>query len=226
MSIGAKALRRATWAAALGSAIAARGARADVSEPAPRPDEQFDFMNLLTEHGLHDQKDERWNGYGQFTLISSWKPPFAARYGGVSSLSPVAEQSWTATFTTFLGARLWPGGEAYFVPEVIAERPLSNLKGLGGAIQNFELQKNGGTSPQIYRSRAFFQQTIDLGGQPIALTSNPLQLGSSVTSRRLVVRVGNFSVIDFFDKNGFSGDLRESYFNMAFLTYAAYDFAA
>jgi hypothetical protein len=38
--------------------------------------------------------------------------------------------------------------------------------------------------------------------------------------------VGNYSVLDFFDKNTYSGDLRRSFLNMAFLTYAAYDFAA
>jgi high affinity Mn2+ porin len=42
----------------------------------------------------------------------------------------------------------------------------------------------------------------------------------------LVITVGNFSVLDFFDKNSFSGDLRRQFFNMAFLTYAAFDFAA
>jgi hypothetical protein len=33
-------------------------------------------------------------------------------------------------------------------------------------------------------------------------------------------------VLDFFDKNSFSGDLRRQFLNMAFLTYSSYDFAA
>ena len=45
-------------------------------------------------------------------------------------------------------------------------------------------------------------------------------------SRRLVLRVGNFSILDFFDKNAFAGDLRRQFMNMAFMTHAAYDFAA
>jgi hypothetical protein len=114
----------------------------------------------------------------------------------------------------------------FIVPEVIAEQPFSGLKGLGGAIQNFELQKTGSSTPQVYRSRAYFQQTIDLGGKRVELTSDPYQLGAVVDSRRLVLRAGNFSVIDFFDKNTFAGDLRQTFFSMAFLTYAAYDFAA
>jgi hypothetical protein len=53
-----------------------------------------------------------------------------------------------------------------------------------------------------------------------------MQLGTTVDSRRLVVRVGNFSVIDFFDKNSYSGDLRRQFLNMAFLTYSSFDFGA
>lgn len=53
-----------------------------------------------------------------------------------------------------------------------------------------------------------------------------MQLGTTVASRRLVVRFGNFSVIDFFDKNAYSGDLRRQFLNMAFMTYAAFDFTA
>ena len=53
---------------------------AEVSEAAPRPDEQFDVMNLLSHNGLHDIDNESWNAYGQFTWISSYKAPFSARY--------------------------------------------------------------------------------------------------------------------------------------------------
>jgi high affinity Mn2+ porin len=218
-----------------GIMLASAPASAEVSEAAERPDEQFDFMNLITHRGLHNIKSESWNAYGQVTLISSYKLPFSAPYTNTNtdpsfertySLGTEGETSWTGTFTLFVGGRLWTGGEAYFVPEVIAEQPLSSLKGLGGAIQNFELQKTGSPTPQIYRSRAYLQQTIGLGGKPVVKDSNPMQLGTVVDSRRLVLRLGNFSVIDFLDKNTFAGDLRQQFFNMAFLTYAAYDFVA
>jgi hypothetical protein len=205
-------------------------ATAAVSEPAERPDQQFDFMNLLTHYGLHDIKDESWNAYGQLTYISSYHPAFSAAYtnagGSANSLVPTSERSWTGTVTLYLGARLWPGGEVFFAPEVIAEQAFSGLHGIGGAIQNFELQKQGVTTPYLYRSRAYLQQTFDFGGARALNESNPLQLGGQIDARRLVLRVGNFSVIDFFDKNSLSGDLRQQYFNMAFLTYSAYDFVA
>ncbi len=131
--------------------------RAQGSPPAPHEEQAFDFMNLLTDHGLHDIHDESWNVYGQSTAISMWKPRFQAPYtnahGSVNSLSPDAEQSWSWTLTLFFGLHLWPGGEAYVSPEVIAEQTLSNLKGIGAAHENFEFQKTGGTTPSLYRSR-------------------------------------------------------------------------
>jgi hypothetical protein len=82
--------------------------------------------------------------------------------------------------------RLWKGAEGYLVPEVISEQPLSQLRGLGGAIQNFELQKGGASVPQIYKSRLFLKQTIGLGGKSIVEESGPLRLGTHYNSRRLV----------------------------------------
>src|SRR5580700_8046146 len=161
-------------------------ASAQNGAPGPRPSDEFSFMQQLADKGLHDIENESWNAYGQFTYISSWKPSFSAPYtnlnGSINSLLPTAERSFTGTVTLYLGARLWKGGEAYFVPEVISEEPLSQLRGLGGAIQNFELQKGGESVPEIYRSRLFLKQTIGLGGKSDVEESGPLQLGTHYDS--------------------------------------------
>ncbi len=187
-------------------------------------------MRLLAKRGRHELVNERWNAYGQLTFIGSYKPPFHARYtnlgGGPNSLLRGAEGSFTASATLYLALRLWHGAAAYLVPEVISLHPLSNLKGLGGAIQNFELQKSGSIAPQPYLSRAYLQQTLDLGGASESFESKSMQLGTRVRKRRIVLRAGSFSVLDFFDKNEFVDDPRQQFFNMAFMTYAAFDFAA
>jgi high affinity Mn2+ porin len=198
--------------------------------PAPRPSDDFSFMQMLADKGLHDIENESWNAYGQFTYISSWKPSFSAPYtnlnGSINSLLPTAERSFTGTATLYLGVRLGKGSEAYLVPELISEQALSQLRGLGGAIQNFELQKGGTATPQIYRSRVFLKQTIGLGGKSLAEESGPLQLGTHYDSRRLVLVAGNFSALDFFDTNAFDVDPRQGFLGLGFLTYAAYDFAS
>ena len=185
----------------------------------------------MTENGEHNIENESWNAYGQFTYISHWKPSFPALYtnlnGSINSLLPTAERSFTGTATLYLGARLWRGAEAYFAPELISERPLTELRGLGGdGIQNFELQKGGAEIPQIYHSRLYLRQTFGLGGQRVAKESSPLQLGTAYDSRRIVLVAGNFTVLDFFDKNAFDIDPRQGFLNLGFLTYSAWDFAA
>ena len=213
---------------ALGILFGATRASAQAAPPAGHDNDAFDIMNLLTKHGLHDIEHESWNAYGQFTYISSWKAPFSAAYtnanGSTNSLLPSGEHSYTGTATLFVGAKLWPGAEGYFVPEVIAERPLSQLRGIGGAIQNFELQKTGAATPQLYRARTFLRQTIGFGGAHVVKTSDPMQLGSVVDARRVVLSVGSFTILDMFDRNSITGDPRQTFLNMAFMTYAAYDF--
>ena len=192
-------------------------------------------MRLLARHGLHDFTPERWNAYGQLTWIGNLKLPFSARYTNFgasptsrsqSSLSPGLEESYPATATLFVGLALWRGAELYAVPEVISELPLSNLRGLGGAIQNFELQKQGTESPTPYLSRIYLRQTFGLGGASDDRPSAASQLAGKVDRRRIVLTAGNFSILDMFDKNSVTGDPRRGFFNMAFMTNAAYDFAA
>jgi high affinity Mn2+ porin len=232
-NLGKRPRRRARWALVVGLALAstvATPARAEVAEASGRADDAFDFMNFLAHRGLHDLDDEDWNAYGQITNIYNGKLGFHAKYtnlhGATNSLSPEHEGSFTESATLYLGLRLWPTAEAYIVPEIIGERALSGLHGLGGVIQNFELQKSGSTIPTPYLSRAYIRETLGLGGKRIDQTSDPSQLGGVSHSRRLVFTVGNFSLIDIFDKNDVEGDLTRSFLNMAFLTYSAYDFAA
>jgi high affinity Mn2+ porin len=219
------------WLAAV---LALAGPAAADGPPAPAPAEAVredqTLMSALARHRLHDLQDESWNAYGQLTWISSWKPSFNAAYtnlnGSNNSLSPDAEQSFTGTATLYLGLKLWPGGEGYFAPEVITERPFSQLRGLAGVIQNFELQKTGGEAPQLYRSRIYLRQTIGLGGETVERHSDVLQLGATDRRRRLVITLGDFTVLDLFDKNSFTSDTRQQFFNLSFMTHAAWDFGS
>ena len=91
----------------------------DATPAAPDPG-QPTFMKDLAKEGKHNLEDERWNAYGQFTYIYGWKQAFDAPYtnlnGSINSLLPNPEQSFTGSATAFLGAKLWKGGEVYFVP--------------------------------------------------------------------------------------------------------------
>ena len=193
-------------------------------------DDTFSLMQVLTDQNWHNMDNERWNAYAQATYISSWKSAFPAAYtnlnGTPHSLLPSAERSFTGTVTFYLGLKPWQSGEIYLAPEMISELPLSDLKGLGGSIQNFELQKSGSVSATWYRSRFYLKQTFNLGGAEQRVESAPLELAGSFNNRRLDITVGNLSILDIFDKNAYAANLRQQFFNMAFMTHAAYDFAA
>jgi high affinity Mn2+ porin len=223
-------LRRSCWRAVLlaSGLLLAHTSVGQSTSAAPRPDAQFDFMNLITRNGLHDLLVEDWNAYGQFTYIASWKLPFAAKYtnlnGSNGSLLPTAELGFTGSFTLMFAVRLWKGAEAYVAPEVISEQPLSGLKGLAGAIQDSDLQKGGVPTPALYHSRAYVRQTIELGGESVTKDSQPMQLAATYDRRRLVLVVGNFSILDFFDRSTIITDPHENFFALGFQTYAAWDF--
>ena len=135
-------------------------------------------MNVLAEHGLHDIDDESWNAYGQFTYISSWKLPVPRRVHQRErqhQLAParLRSEASPASVTLFVGVRLWPGGEAYFVPEVIAERPLSDCTGSAARSRTSSCRRPARETPQLYRSRMFLRQTIGLGGSRVVKTLGP-----------------------------------------------------
>jgi high affinity Mn2+ porin len=120
--------------------------------------------------------------------------------------------------------RLWRGAEFYFDPEVVQAVPMSNLTGLGGMVDS-EQQKSSGPNPTFYRARLFLRQTWGLGGEREALESAPNQLAGMVDKRRLVVSVGNMSILDIFDNNAYAHDGRTQFMNWALSTYGAYDYA-
>ena len=225
-----RSLRLLSFAFATLAAVVAPEARADADGAGSGDDDPYHFMGLLARHGWHDKKEEAWNLYSQITDIWTVHPSFSAKYtnfgGSTSSLHTNTELSFTETWTLFFGFRLWPGAEAYIVPELLAEKPFSNLTGLGGDIQNFELQKTGVSYPKPYLARAYVRQILPLGGATVRTEPDQMQLGRSDKARRLVLTLGNFSVLDFFDKNSVTGDPRKGFLNMAFMTYAAFDFCA
>lgn len=168
---------------------------------------------------------ETWNAKFQATYIWQRKASFTAPYSGDNSLSTEQEKSYSLTATAFLGARLWTGAEFYFNPEMIQAVPFSGLHGLGG-LTNSEQQKTSGPTPTFYRARLYLKQTFGFGGGQDAVESAPNQLAGMVDRRRLVVTLGNLSIIDMFDNNSYAHDARTQFTNWALLTHGAFDYAA
>lgn len=170
-----------------------------------------------------DEPGLEW--HGQATYVRQDKPPFGARYSGPKSLQAEGDYGYSLTGTLFLGARLGGGWEAYFDPELVQGRPLSDLQGLGG-FTNGESQRTAGPRLTGYRARAFVRRTWNLGGDLEQRDSEAHQVRTSYAARRFVLTAGNFSVLDVFDAVEYSRDPRTQFLNWSSLTYGAWDYPA
>src|ERR1700749_5127104 len=100
------------------------------------------------------------HGQGTFTLQGT--PGFHSPYTGPNSLTP-HQRKETIDATAFIGLHPWAGGEFWINPEVDQGFGLSNTLGVAG-FPSAEAYKVGKKHPYTRLQRAFFRQTIGLGG--------------------------------------------------------------
>lgn len=172
---------------------------------------------------LLEQPAYAW--HGQTTFIWQAKPAFASPYSGPNSLAGHEERSYSFTATLDLGLRLWRGAQLHLNPELAQGAPLSNMTGAGG-LSNGELSRTSGPHLIGYRARLFLLQRFDAGGEQEAIEPEFNELGGTATARRWTLVLGNFSLLDFFDNNPYAKDPRSQFFNWAFMSHGAWDYAA
>lgn len=168
---------------------------------------------------------ERWNAYGQFTLVAQSHTRFKSPYSGENSLYSGSSTKETADLTVFLGVRLWPGGEFYLNPEIDQGFGLSNTVGVAG-FPSGEAYKVGRSQPYFRLNRAFFRQVVDLGGAQERVNSGANALSGIRTADKIIVTVGKFSAVDVFDNNAYAHDARADFLNWSVIDAGAFDYAA
>jgi len=168
---------------------------------------------------------EWWSLHGQFTNVTQFQPSFHSPYQGENSLDPDANVKETVDVTLFAGLRLWKGGEVYANPEIDQGFGLSDTLGVAG-FPSGEAYKVGQNAPYFRLPRAFFRQTIDLGGEVERLDSGPNQVPTTQTHDRLTFSAGKLSAVDFFDTNRYAHDTRTDFLNWAIIESGAFDYAA
>lgn len=158
------------------------------------------------------------------TFVEQATSDFTAPYAGPNSLSPRIGRE-TADVTLYLGARLTTGCELWVNPELDQGFGLNNTLGLAG-FPSAEAYKVGRRTPYLRWPRIFLRQTINLGAadQPVDAAAN--QLAGAMSSDRLVITLGKFSVVDVFDSNRFAHDPRADFLNWAAVDAGSFDYAA
>ena len=169
-------------------------------------------------------KIENWAVHGQATFVLQGTPGFASPYAGTNSLTP-HQRKETVDATLYVGIRPWAGAEIWADPEMDQGFGLSNTLGVAG-FPSAEAYKVGKKHPYFRLQRAFFRQTIDLGGASVAVAGAANQLAGTHSENRIVLTVGKIGVGDIFDTNQYAHDPRGDFLNWSLVDTGSFDYAA
>jgi high affinity Mn2+ porin len=162
--------------------------------------------------------------HGQATFTLQGTPGFDSPYAGPNSLTP-HQRKETIDATLYVGVRLWKGGEFWIDPEVDQGFGLSNTLGVAG-FPSAEAYKVGKKHPYTRLQRAFFRQTLGLGGTAQDVEAAANQFAGKADADRLVLTIGKFGVGDVFDTNTYAHDPRGDFLNWAMVDAGSFDYAA
>ena len=163
--------------------------------------------------------------HGQLTNIWQYHPAFRSPYEGPNSLQAGNHINETTDATLYAGADLGHGLEFWWNPEMNQGIAPSNTLGVAGYV-NGDGAKVGKRHPYFRTSRAFFRQTIDLGGGKDSIEADTNRLSRSSTNDRLTFTLGKFNATDVFDDNAYAHDPKQDFMNWAVIDGGAFDYAA
>jgi high affinity Mn2+ porin len=219
----------AFWAAtAIGSAPSAHGQQSDVQEttsPATSATEADPAGPVAPESMFPHSSDTRFWVSAQANFIFQTHPSFYAKYSGKNSLSPNYEKATSRVLTLYTGFRLNDSTEFLVDIEEAGGAALSTGLGLAGA-PDLDIVRNPLLSKEPYLARGMFHKVFALSKDKIENERNQFSLFTELPRRRLEIRVGKFSVVDFFDQNSVGSDTHLQFTNWTVDNNGAYDYAA
>lgn len=200
------------------------------SAPAPNADNSGSPSSSDNPESMlpHFENTRFWLS-GQANFIYQTHPPFYAAYSGKNSLDPNYEKATSRVMTLYTGVRLNDSTELLADVEMAAGAGLSNALGLAG-ITNLDVVRIPGEGSPLstapYLARGMIHKVFALSQDKIESERSPLSLFDRLPSRRLEVRFGKFSMVDFFDQNSVGSDTHFQFTNWTVDQTGAYDYAA
>jgi high affinity Mn2+ porin len=170
-------------------------------------------------------KDTHFWLSGQANFIFQAHPSFPAPYSGLHSLSPNYEKATSRVLTLYTGVRLNNSTELLADIEEAGGAALTEGFGLAGNT-DLDIVRNPLLSKAPYLSRAVIHKVIALSSDKIANARNYLSLFEELPRRRLELRLGKFSMPDFFDLNSVGSDTHFQFLNWTTDNNGAWDYAA
>ena len=172
--------------------------------------------------------DSFWNRFwisAQANFIRQEHRTFPAKYSGENSFQPDQEHATSRVETLYTGFQITKKLEILCDVESAGGAGLSQALGIAG-FSNVDVVRNPALGEAPYMSRVMLHYTIPLSKETAEATRNPLSLSSTVPVRRLELRLGKMSTVDFFDLNSAGSDSHLQFTNWAAVNNGAYDYAA
>ena len=161
----------------------------------------------------------------QGNFISQYHSAFDAKYSGPNSFATSAQDATSRVETLYTGFRIANQLEILTDVESAGGAGLSSALGLAG-FSNVDVVRNPSLGEAPYIARVMLHYTIPLGKDITEATRNPLSLASIVPIRRLELRAGKMSTVDFFDLNSAGSDSHLQFMNWTTVNNGAFDYAA
>jgi len=161
----------------------------------------------------------------QGNFIRQQQPAFDAKYSGANSFAAAASHATSRIETLYTGFQITKQLEILLDIESAGGAGLSSALGIAG-FTNVDVVRNPTLGETPYVGRVMLHYTIPLGKEMTETTRNPLALASEVPARRLELRLGKMSTVDFFDLNSVGSDSHLQFMNWAIVNNGAYDYAA
>ncbi len=172
----------------------------------------------------HSDESRFWIS-GQANIIFQTHPAFPAAYSGPNSLHSNYEKATSQVYTLFVGVQLTQNTEVFADMESAGGRGISDALGLAG-FTNLDVVRNPSLGATPYLARLMLRQIIPLSDERVSAERGPFGLATSLPKRRVEIRVGKFSLVDFLDTNGAGSDSHLQFMNWTVDNNGAYDYAA
>lgn len=167
----------------------------------------------------------RWWLSGQLNLIEQGHEPFASPYDGAHSFRAAEEHTVSSVWTVYTGWALSDRTEVVVDVEAAGGHGLSDALGLAG-FTDLDVVRNPSLGSAPYVARAMVRHVIPLGGATVDTPRGPLALARREPARRVEIRAGKMSLVDFFDLNDGASDSHLQFTNWTVDNNGAYDYAA
>jgi len=172
----------------------------------------------------HSETSRYWIS-GQANMIFQYHPAFRAAYSGVNSMSPEAQHATSRVFTLYTGYELNKHTEFIFDVESAGGHGLSEGAGLGG-FTDLDIVRTPNLGSAPYLARLMVREIIPLSRETVESERGFDSLATELPARRLEVRFGKFSMVDFFDLNSVGSDSHLQFMNWTDCNNGAFDYAA